>query len=69
MLKYLSITDIDAPCSIYENGGPLHIAAINLSTECASLLIAMGADCTLKDDLGRIPFSMYDFTALFMILL
>ncbi|CAD5112228.1 DgyrCDS1458 [Dimorphilus gyrociliatus] len=57
LLKASDSIDIDAPCSIYENGGPLHIAAINLSIECARLLIAMGADCTLKDDLGRIPFN------------
>ncbi len=35
---------MDTPCSEYEDGTALHIAASNLSTEAAKVLLAFGAD-------------------------
>ena len=56
----LSIADVDNPCSEFDHGTPLHIAASNLAYEATKILVQNGADTTLKDDLGRSPAGKYD---------
>ncbi|XP_054707616.1 CAP-Gly domain-containing linker protein 4-like [Uloborus diversus] len=47
--------DIDSPCREFDGGSPLHIAATNLCTEAAKVLLENQADVTLKDYVGRTP--------------
>lgn len=47
--------DIDSPCTEFEKGTPLHIAASNLSLETTKVLLQNGANTGIKDDLGRTP--------------
>jgi CAP-Gly domain-containing linker protein 3/4 len=46
---------VEATCSEYENGTPLHMAAANLSVAAARVLISFGADVDALDDLARKP--------------
>lgn len=56
LLKASRGTDINSRCREFEGGSPLHIAATNLCTEAAKLLLEHGANVSLRDDLGRTPF-------------
>ena len=47
--------DVDSPCTEFEHGTPLHIAASNLACEAAAILLQHGANPRIKDDLGRTP--------------
>ncbi|GFS49300.1 CAP-Gly domain-containing linker protein 3 [Trichonephila clavipes] len=55
LLKASKGLDINSPCREFEGGSPLHIAATNLCTEAAKLLLEHNADVTLKDFSGRTP--------------
>lgn len=39
----MCLVDVDSPCSEFDGGTPLHIAAQNLSLETAKVLLANGA--------------------------
>jgi CAP-Gly domain-containing linker protein 3/4 len=49
------VLDIDSPCSEFDNGTPLHIAARNLAVDSASILLLHGAYPHAKDSLGKMP--------------
>ena len=51
----LTATDVDSPCSEYDNGGPLHVAARNLALDSATVLLLHGAHPHSKDSLGKMP--------------
>jgi len=52
------VVDVDSPCSEFEGGTPLHIAAQNLALDTAKVLLANGAypfavDVNDKQPLGE----------------
>ncbi|KAL3867597.1 hypothetical protein ACJMK2_040479 [Sinanodonta woodiana] len=53
LLKATKGLDIDSPCSEYDNGSALHIAASNLAYEAVKVLLQNGANVELKDEKGR----------------
>jgi len=54
----LSYVDIDSPCSEFDNGTPLHVAAHNLAVESATVLLYHGAHPHVLDSLGKMPIGM-----------
>ena len=52
---------MDSPCSEFDSGTPLHIAASNLSVEAVKVLLQNGANPHVKDDLGRTPLGEYSW--------
>lgn len=54
MLSFV-LSDVDSPCSEFDHGSPLHIAAANLAVDSAKELLLHGANPHAKDDLGRSP--------------
>ncbi|KAI0207755.1 CAP-Gly domain-containing linker protein 4 [Lamellibrachia satsuma] len=55
LLQDSEAMDVDSPCTEFEHGTPLHIAASNLACEAAAILLQHGANPRIKDDLGRTP--------------
>ncbi|XP_035209279.1 CAP-Gly domain-containing linker protein 3-like [Stegodyphus dumicola] len=55
LLKASKGLDINSQCREFDGGSPLHIAATNLCTEVAKLLLEHCADVTMKDFAGRTP--------------
>jgi len=51
----MCIIDVDSPCSEFEGGTPLHIAAQNLALETARVLLACGAYPFAVDRNGKLP--------------
>ena len=49
--------DVDSPCSEFDGGTPLHIAAQNLALETAKVLLAHGAYPFAVDSNGKLPLS------------
>ena len=47
--------DVDSPCSEFDGGTPLHIAAQNLALETARVLLAKGAYPFAVDRNGKLP--------------
>jgi len=47
--------DVDSPCSEFDGGTPLHIAARNLALETAKVLLANGAYPFTADLNGKLP--------------
>lgn len=55
LLTSVKDLDINRPCSDFENGTALHIAASNLCLDGASVLLEFNANPAVRDDLGRTP--------------
>jgi len=53
---YVSLfVDVDSPCSEFDHGSPLHIAARNLAVESARVLLLNEADPFSRDFNGKTP--------------
>lgn len=55
LLTSVKKLDINRPCSDFENGTALHIAASNLCLESVSVLLEFNANPAARDDIGRTP--------------
>jgi len=54
-LVRLCVVDVDSPCSEFDGGTPLHIAAQNLAIESAKVLLANAAYPFAVDLNGKLP--------------
>jgi len=52
--------DADSPCSEFDHGSPLHIAARNLSIDSARVLLQNEADPQSRDINGKTPLGSLD---------
>jgi len=64
---WLHVVDVDSPCSEFDGGTPLHIAARNLSLETAKVLLANGSYPFAVDLNGRMPLGKSLMNGLFCI--
>ena len=51
----ICVVDVDSPCSEFDGGTPLHIAAQNLALNTAKVLLANGAYPFIVDLNGKLP--------------
>ena len=51
----ICVVDVDSPCSEFDGGTPLHIAAQNLALNTAKVLLANGAYPFTVDLSGKLP--------------
>ena len=56
----LFLPDVDSPCSEFDHGTPLHIAARCLALNSARELLEFGADPTVRDITGRLAIGKWD---------
>ena len=61
MIFGLLLSDVNSPCSEFDGGTPLHIAAAHLAEDAAAVLLSHGANPEGRDKLGRLPVGKSSF--------